>query len=455
DINTAVNTGSSPTNTAAIGGAIYFSAFTSTNGSELYKSDGTTAGTVLFKDLVVGGGGSYPNNFTALGSSMVFSAQIIGSGNTELWTSDGTANGTVVLKDINVGTNSSSPTNFAVVGNTAYFSASDGTTTGLHGTELWKTDGTAAGTVMTLDLNPGTLSSSPTVTTPALGTVFFAATTAAVGNEPHRLRTNAAPVAANDSFSTRISSPHTFPAPGVLANDTDADGDALTAGSASAPTSGTVTLSTDGSFTYTPATGFSGTASFTYVASDGGGGTATGTVTMTVAGTNTAPTAVSDSYTTNEDTPLTVAAPGVVGNDTDAEADTLTARRPGRTVSDGATTFANNVSSATANFTALDVGASITGSSGIPAGARISTVTSPTTATLSANVTGQFTGITLTITPQPGAASATLHGTITLNLDGSFTYSPAVNYNGGDSFTYVADDGYGGTATATVTITIN
>ncbi|MCA1683783.1 MAG: tandem-95 repeat protein, partial [Actinobacteria bacterium] len=342
--------------------------------------------------------------------------------------------------------------------------------------------------------------------------------------EPYRLRTNDAPAAAADSFSTRINSPHTFPAPGVLANDTDPDGDALTAGlpvrtvsdgartsgsttvtSASAAftaadvnasisgtgipvgarisavtdattvtissaatstgtnttltitrqaANGTVVMNTDGSFTYTPNTGFSGTDTFTYVADDGGGGTATGTVTMTVAGTNTAPTAGGDSYATNEDTPLTVVAPGVVGNDADADADTLTARLAGRTVTDGATTFGSNLSSATANFTALDVGASVSGSAGIAANTRIATVTSPTTATLSAFVTGQFTNITVTITPQPAQRTATANGSVILNLDGSFTYTPAVNYNGSDSFTYLADDGYGLTATATVTISI-
>src|SRR5205085_7925494 len=46
------------------------------------------------------------------------------------------------------------------------------------------------------------------------------------------------------------------------------------------------------------------------------------------------------------------------------------------------------------------------------------------------------------------------HGTLALNANGSFTYTPAANYNGADSFTYTASDGHGGTATATVSLTI-
>lgn len=61
----------------------------------------------------------------------------------------------------------------------------------------------------------------------------------------------------------------TVVAPGVLGNDTDADGDALTPVLVTGPAHGTLTLNADGSFTYTPTTGYHGPDSFTYAASDG------------------------------------------------------------------------------------------------------------------------------------------------------------------------------------------
>lgn len=80
---------------------------------------------------------------------------------------------------------------------------------------------------------------------------------------------NTAPVAAVDEYATEEGTPLTVAAPGVLANDTDADGDPLTAAAVSQPINGTVTLAADGSFTYTPDPAFSGTDLFTYTAHDG------------------------------------------------------------------------------------------------------------------------------------------------------------------------------------------
>uniref|UniRef100_UPI00056C1DDD hypothetical protein n=1 Tax=Microcystis aeruginosa TaxID=1126 RepID=UPI00056C1DDD len=68
----------------------------------------------------------------------------------ELWKSDGTAAGTVLVKDINPGSSSSYPGSLTAVGNTLFFTAYDGL--GGSGTELWKSDGTAAGTVLVKDI---------------------------------------------------------------------------------------------------------------------------------------------------------------------------------------------------------------------------------------------------------------------------------------------------------------
>ena len=80
---------------------------------------------------------------------------------------------------------------------------------------------------------------------------------------------NTPPVAVPDAYSATGGLPLVVPSPGVLGNDTDAEGDPLTAMLVTPPASGTVTLLTDGSFTYTPAPGFAGTVTFSYAAHDG------------------------------------------------------------------------------------------------------------------------------------------------------------------------------------------
>ncbi len=92
---------------------------------------------------------------------------------------------------------------------------------------------------------------------------------------------NSAPVAADDSYSTPQDTTLNVAAPGVLANDTDADGDPLTATEVSDP-GDDVTLNADGSFSYTPEPGFSGDYAFTYTANDGTDDSNIATVTITV-----------------------------------------------------------------------------------------------------------------------------------------------------------------------------
>src|SRR5439155_9811380 len=83
------------------------------------------------------------------------------------------------------------------------------------------------------------------------------------------------------------------------------------------PTHGSLTLNSNGSFSYTPAANYSGTDNFTYKANDGQADSAVATVTINIGGVNDAPVAVNDSYTTAEDTILNVAASGVLANDSD------------------------------------------------------------------------------------------------------------------------------------------
>src|SRR5581483_8751580 len=101
--------------------------------------------------------------------------------------------------------------------------------------------------------------------------------------------------------------------------------DPLTAVLVAGPAHGSLALNANGSFTYTPAPNYNGSDSFTYKASDGQAGSNVAAVSLTVNPVNDPPVAANDSYTLNEDTPLTVAAPGVLGNDSDVDNDPLTA----------------------------------------------------------------------------------------------------------------------------------
>ncbi|MCL2305342.1 MAG: hypothetical protein FWC43_08375, partial [Planctomycetaceae bacterium] len=154
----------------AVGNTLFFSAQAVEGNYELWKSDGTAAGTVLVKEIRSGNIGSYPAQMTAVGNTLYFTAADDTTG-TELWKSDGTAGGTVLVKDIRPGSSSSTPANFVVLNNTLYFSADNGT----NGFELWKSDGTAGGTTMVKDICPGAGSSNPSELTVMGGYVYFAA----------------------------------------------------------------------------------------------------------------------------------------------------------------------------------------------------------------------------------------------------------------------------------------
>ena len=128
------------------------------------------------------------------------------------------------------------------------------------------------------------------------------------------------PEAANDAFAALSGVTRTLPAPGVLANDV---ADRVRLGDR--PDHGTVALRSDGSFDYTADSAFVGTDTWSYEAIVDRETPVTATVTMRVKARNRGPRAVADSYVTEEDTPLFVGPPGVLGNDRDADGDPLTA----------------------------------------------------------------------------------------------------------------------------------
>ena len=110
---------------------------------------------------------------------------------------------------------------------------------------------------------------------------------------------------------------------GVLANDSDPQTLSLTAILVSGPSNGSLTLNANGSFSYTPNANYFGTDSFTYQANDGLANSNVATVSLTV--NALPPVATNDSFSTNVNSPLNVAAPGVLGNDTDPQALALSA----------------------------------------------------------------------------------------------------------------------------------
>ncbi|WP_322693468.1 ELWxxDGT repeat protein [Nostoc sp. DedSLP03] len=169
---------SSPKYLTNINGTLYFVASDTSGGEELWKSDGTQAGTVRVKDIYPSTAGSSPTFLTNVNGTLYFVARDSSSGY-ELWKSDGTEAGTVRVKDIYTGTGSSNPAYLTNVNGTLYFKATDST----GGTELWKSDGTEAGTVRVKDIVSGTGSSHPQNLTNVNGMLYFVATDSTGGYE--------------------------------------------------------------------------------------------------------------------------------------------------------------------------------------------------------------------------------------------------------------------------------
>lgn len=130
-----------------LGNKLFFVVTTTENGRELWVTDGTEAGTVLVKDIHPSDS-SYPTLLTVIGDTLFFRATD-GANGYELWKSDGTTAGTSLVKDINT-TGSADISWLTAVGNTLYFAATDQN----GDRELWKSDGTTAGTQRVKDLHP-------------------------------------------------------------------------------------------------------------------------------------------------------------------------------------------------------------------------------------------------------------------------------------------------------------
>jgi ELWxxDGT repeat protein len=154
-LGTTVGGGSGPEWVGRIEQTALFVATDPVGGRELWRSDGSAAGTVRVKDLAVGGADSGPDNLVVVRGVAYFSAASA-AGDNELYRSDGTAAGTYRLADLWPGGSSSFPHGLVPFGNGFAFSATHPTA----GTELWFSDGTALGTRI-VDLVPGAVGSDP------------------------------------------------------------------------------------------------------------------------------------------------------------------------------------------------------------------------------------------------------------------------------------------------------
>lgn len=172
-------TGSNPVNLTNVAGTLFFMAETSAYGLELWKSNGTAAGTTLIKDLVPGSNGLAPRAMVEMSGKMYFRHWETTTGD-EIWKSDGTQAGTGLVRDSFPGPEGSDPRDLTSVGNTLFFNAFRPES----GYELWKSDGTSSGTVLVKDIYPGAYSSygrlypnssNPSDLTNVNGTLYFTA----------------------------------------------------------------------------------------------------------------------------------------------------------------------------------------------------------------------------------------------------------------------------------------
>ncbi|HNN82512.1 MAG TPA: tandem-95 repeat protein, partial [Accumulibacter sp.] len=262
---------------------------------------------------------------------------------------------------------------------------------------------------------------------------------------------------------------------GVLANDTDVDGDSLSVILVSGVAHGALTLSADGGFTYTPDANYNGSDSFSYKVNDGSADSNVVTVNLTIGAVNDAPLAIEDAYAVDEDNTLSVsAANGVLTNDSDVDGDSLSVILVSNVVHgvlvldadggfaytpdanyNGSDSFIYRVSDGVTISNDITVSLSIRPVNDAPV-ARDNSYSVARNGTLAVVAEG---GVLANDSDVEGDAlvaelvSEPAHGQLVLNADGSFTYTPDVGYSGTDSFVYAAKDGVD-TSTATVFLNV-
>ena len=307
---------------------------------------------------------------------------------------------------------------------------------------------------------PATVTSSftitATVTSTETATGDVATTTSTLVFSP----SNHAPVSSDASVTT---AEDTSVSGKVLASDSD--GNTLAYTLTTVASHGTVTLNSDGTYTYKPADNYNGSDSFVVTINDGHGGSTTSTVAVTVTPVNDAPVSSNQSVTTKEEVSVT----GAISA-TDADGDTLS-----YTISTGPThgtltlnastgaytytptkdyngsdTFTVVISDSHGGSTTSTVSVGITPVNDAPVSSDQQITTKEDTSVTGTISASDVDGDTLTYTVSGNPA----HGTVTLNSTGGYTYTPAKDYNGSDTFTVLISDGHGGSTTSTVSVGI-
>ena len=259
----------------------------------------------------------------------------------------------------------------------------------------------------------------------------------------------------------------------VRANDSDVDGDTLTVTAVTQGTHGSVAITGGGTgVSYTPAANFFGTDTFTYTISDGNGGTDTATVTVTVTNVEDAPDAVDDAPTINEDSGANIIS--VLVNDTDADNDALTVSAVTQgthgSVTNNSTsvsytpnanffgtdTFTYTISDGHGGFDTANVNVTVNNVNDAPVATNDAYSTN-SNATLNVPAPGVLANDSDIDSPSLSSqlVSNVSHGTLALQGDGSFSYTPSLDFEGTDSFTYHAYDGAAYSNVVTVTITVH
>ena len=259
----------------------------------------------------------------------------------------------------------------------------------------------------------------------------------------------------------------------VTPNDTDVEGDTLTITGVSNPSNGTVVLNPDGTVTFTPTLNYNGPATFEYEISDGNGGSDTATVTVNVAPVNDPPVAVNDIVAGMEDTDLVLGVADIVTpNDTDLDGDRLTITEvsnpsngtvvlnPDGTVTftptlnyHGPATFDYEISDGNGGSDTATVTVNVAAVNDAPDAkddVGSGEEDNPITGNVLSNDSDVDGDTPLTVVSN----TAPSNGTLVIGGNGDYTYTPTLNFNGTDSFTYTVQDPGGATDTATVNLTV-
>ncbi len=346
------------------------------------------------------------------------------------------------------------------------------------GTGVWNgfsmLPGTSRTLILTCTVNAGQEGNTITNTTTKATSVEHDPTD--VGNDlTETVIVNDVPIAVNDVNTTNEDTPVSGTA---QSNDTPSDNNPNTwtlVGGNGGASNGTVTMGSNGTYTYTPNANFNGTDVFTYQVCDVTPDCSTATVTVTVNPVNDVPVAVNDVNSTNEDTPVSGSANtndtpsgdggntwSLVGGNGGASNGTVTMGSNGTYTYtpnanfNGTDVFIYQVCDVTPDCSTATVTVTVNPVNDVPVAVNdVNTTNEDTPVSGSANTNDTPSGDGGNTWSLVGGNGGASNGTVTMNPDGTYTYTPNANFNGTDVFTYTLCDVDNSCSTATVTITVD